>query len=62
MKCEYISGYCVTLELKDEILDKGVGLASESNIEYGNRFQYNQTLQLFAFAAILNWQPSLWDR
>ena len=38
-----------TLELKDEILDKGVGLASEINIEYGDRFdaEDTKTLRLF---------------
>ena len=32
-----------TLELKDEILDKGVGMASEINIEYGDRFDAEDT-------------------
>ena len=47
-----------TLELKDEILDKGVGLASEINIEYGDRFDAEDTkpYDYFSIQANLNWQ------
>ena len=47
-----------TLELKDEILDKGVGLASEINVEYGDRFDAEDTkpYDYFSIQANLNWQ------
>lgn len=47
-----------TLELKDEILDKGMGLASEINIEYGDRFDVEETkpYDYFSIKANLNWQ------
>ena len=47
-----------TLELKDEILDKGVGMASEINIEYGDRFDAEDTkpYDYFSIQANLNWQ------
>lgn len=49
-----------TLELKDDILDKGVGMASEINIEYGDRFDVEETkpYDYFSIKANLNLQAS----
>lgn len=49
-----------TLELKDEILDKGMGLATEINIEYGDRFDAKDTkpYDYFSIEANLNWQAA----
>lgn len=48
------------LELKDEIFDKGVGFASEINIEYGDRFdaENRKPYDYFSVKANLNIQAS----
>ncbi|WP_289004401.1 DUF3943 domain-containing protein [uncultured Parabacteroides sp.] len=48
------------LELKDDIFDKGVGLASEINIEYGDRFdaENRKPYDYFSVKAALNVQAS----
>jgi len=48
------------LELKDEILDKGVGFATEINIEYGDRFDTHsrRPYDYFSVKANLNVQAS----
>jgi len=48
------------LELKDEILDQGIGFASEINIEYGDRFdgECRKPYDYFSMKANLNIQAS----
>lgn len=48
------------LELKDEIFDRGVGFATEINIEYGDRFDsyHRKPYDYFSFKVNLNLQSS----
>lgn len=48
-----------TLELKDEILDRGIGLVTEFNLEYGDRYSADGTkpYDYFHMKANLNLQP-----
>lgn len=49
-----------TLELKDQIVDKGMGIATEINVEYGDRFDVEETkpYDYFFIKADLNFQAS----
>lgn len=48
------------LELKDDIFDKGIGVATQINMEYGDRFDTdkNRPYDYFSFKAHLNIQAS----
>ena len=58
--CVAISVGARVLELEDEILDKGVGIASEVNVEYGDRFntEHENPYDFFAMKVGLNVQKS----